>query len=313
MAPASSSARSGRRSPAGDRADPRHRRGRVAGPPGGARTGAPSRREPVACSRCAARSRAARAATARQRSSCRAAPSGRNGRTGCSAKPWPRTGRRRPRAPRRPPRGGCASRCGRGRWCAAAGSCFGSACGAPASTARSYGIRACQWHLTRAYRGSGAAARRVAPESRIQRLRCHSAEPSPQRCRRCGPRRGRDPRRARAAAKIAGCPLLPRTFPTDKRVDRLPVAAGSDAIVAWIGLDEGAARRLRLRALRGRADRDPLRRGLEAHRPRARALRLRRRVRRGPLPDPARRPHRGRPAPTATARAAGRPRRLPPL
>ena len=41
------------------------------------------------------------------------------------------------------------------------------------------------------------------------------------------------------AAKIAGCPLLPRTFPTNMRVDRLPVLQGSDAIVASIGLDEG--------------------------------------------------------------------------
>ena len=40
------------------------------------------------------------------------------------------------------------------------------------------------------------------------------------------------------AARIAGCPLLPRTFPTNQRVDRLPVLQGSDAIVASIGLDE---------------------------------------------------------------------------
>ena len=41
------------------------------------------------------------------------------------------------------------------------------------------------------------------------------------------------------AAEIGGCPLLPRTFPTNQRVDRLPVLAGSDAIVRSIGLDEG--------------------------------------------------------------------------
>jgi hypothetical protein len=41
------------------------------------------------------------------------------------------------------------------------------------------------------------------------------------------------------AAKVAGCPLLPRTFPTNQRVDRLPVLAGSDAIVRSIGLGEG--------------------------------------------------------------------------
>ena len=41
------------------------------------------------------------------------------------------------------------------------------------------------------------------------------------------------------AAKIAGCPLLPRTFPTSMRVDHLPTLPASDAIVASIGLDEG--------------------------------------------------------------------------
>jgi hypothetical protein len=41
------------------------------------------------------------------------------------------------------------------------------------------------------------------------------------------------------AASIAGCPLLPRAFPTNQRVDRLPVAQDSAAIVASIGLDTG--------------------------------------------------------------------------
>jgi hypothetical protein len=41
------------------------------------------------------------------------------------------------------------------------------------------------------------------------------------------------------AARIGGCRLLPREFPTNQRVDRLPVAANSDAIVRSIGLDEG--------------------------------------------------------------------------
>jgi hypothetical protein len=40
------------------------------------------------------------------------------------------------------------------------------------------------------------------------------------------------------AARIGGCRLLPRDFPTNQRVDRLPVAANSDAIVASIGLDD---------------------------------------------------------------------------
>jgi hypothetical protein len=41
------------------------------------------------------------------------------------------------------------------------------------------------------------------------------------------------------AARIGGCRLLPRDFPTNQRVDRLPVAANSGAVVASIGLDEG--------------------------------------------------------------------------
>src|SRR4051794_29173154 len=41
------------------------------------------------------------------------------------------------------------------------------------------------------------------------------------------------------ASSIAGCPLLPRTFPTNQRVDRLPVLPGSDAITASIGLGTG--------------------------------------------------------------------------
>ena len=37
------------------------------------------------------------------------------------------------------------------------------------------------------------------------------------------------------AATIAGCPLFPRSFSTNQRVDDLPVAPDSDAIVASIG------------------------------------------------------------------------------
>ena len=39
-------------------------------------------------------------------------------------------------------------------------------------------------------------------------------------------------------ASIAGCPLFPRSFSTNQRVDRLPVAPDSAAIVASIGADE---------------------------------------------------------------------------
>jgi hypothetical protein len=40
------------------------------------------------------------------------------------------------------------------------------------------------------------------------------------------------------AASIAGCPLMPRSFSTNQRVDRLPVAPDSGAIVASIGAGE---------------------------------------------------------------------------
>jgi hypothetical protein len=42
---------------------------------------------------------------------------------------------------------------------------------------------------------------------------------------------------AAAAAAIAGCPLFPSTWSTNQRVDALPVASGSAAIVRSIGLD----------------------------------------------------------------------------
>jgi hypothetical protein len=41
------------------------------------------------------------------------------------------------------------------------------------------------------------------------------------------------------AASVAGCPLLPRTFATNQRVDRLAALPGSDAVTASIGLDSG--------------------------------------------------------------------------
>src|ERR671923_2443501 len=43
---------------------------------------------------------------------------------------------------------------------------------------------------------------------------------------------------ALTAAALAGCPLFPADFPTNQRVDHLPVAANSDAIVRSIGLDD---------------------------------------------------------------------------
>src|SRR4051794_37572783 len=41
------------------------------------------------------------------------------------------------------------------------------------------------------------------------------------------------------SAALAGCPLFPADFSTNQRVDALPVAPDSDAIVRSIGLDDG--------------------------------------------------------------------------
>jgi hypothetical protein len=41
-----------------------------------------------------------------------------------------------------------------------------------------------------------------------------------------------------AAATLAGCPLFPADFPTNERIDHLPVAASSGAIMRSIGLDD---------------------------------------------------------------------------
>ena len=43
---------------------------------------------------------------------------------------------------------------------------------------------------------------------------------------------------ALASAALAGCPLFGPAFPTNQRVDTLPVASNSDAIVRSIGLDD---------------------------------------------------------------------------
>jgi hypothetical protein len=43
---------------------------------------------------------------------------------------------------------------------------------------------------------------------------------------------------ALTTAALAGCPLFPASFTTNQRVDHLPVAANSDAIVRSIGLDD---------------------------------------------------------------------------
>ena len=98
------------------------------------------------------------------------------------------------------------------------------------------------------------------------------------------------------------CPVFPATNVWNKRVDSLPVAANSDAIVRAIGVGDymhadfgsgkwdGGPIGIPITVVRG------------SHEALARALRLRGRVRPRPVPDPERRADRGRPAaPTATA------------
>ena len=57
------------------------------------------------------------------------------------------------------------------------------------------------------------------------------------------------------------CTVFPKNNPWNRRVDKLPVARNSAAVIASIGVDTGAARRLRLGPLGRLADRDPVRRG----------------------------------------------------
>ena len=116
------------------------------------------------------------------------------------------------------------------------------------------------------------------------------------------------------AARIAGCPLLPRTFPTNMRVDRLPVLQGSDAIVASIGLDEGLHADFGSGLYEGR----PIGIPYDVVSKRT----ARERVRFGyadesdkvRYPIPRERPHRGRPGRRRRPpRPAARPQRLPAL
>ena len=82
------------------------------------------------------------------------------------------------------------------------------------------------------------------------------------------------------------CPVFPKSNPWNQRVDTLPVAANSDEIVRSIGAGGERARRLRLRALGGRADRDPDHGRRQEAEEDSRLLRVRRRVRPRPVPDP---------------------------
>ena len=129
--------------------------------------------------------------------------------------------------------------------------------------------------------------------------------------RRCGPARGGRPRCAGAGATVGGCPLLPRAFPTNQRIDHLPTLPSSGAVVASIGLDEGLHADFGSGRYEGRPIGIPYDVVSGARRAPA-WLRLRGRVRPRAATDPARRPHRGRRRRRRRPpRAAGRPRRLP--
>ena len=110
---------------------------------------------------------------------------------------------------------------------------------------------------------------------------------------------------ALTAAALAGCPLFPADFTTNQRVDQLPVAASSDAIVRSIGLDDNVHADFGSGRWEGRPIGIPYT-VVSRRTKRSRELRLRRRERPGALPDPARRADRGRRRPPRPAR---RPRR----
>ena len=104
---------------------------------------------------------------------------------------------------------------------------------------------------TRVERTAGALPRRSDVKT--------SPPPSSHRLRRR--RRRRDRRLGDAAPRGAkACPVFPADNPWNRRVDTLPVAPGSAATVAVDRRDEDDARRLRLRALGRRPDRDPVHR-----------------------------------------------------
>ena len=115
----------------------------------------------------------------------------------------------------------------------------------------------------------------------------------------------------RPAAAGACVPGLPGHEPVEPARRQAAGRAQLGRIVAAIGADDTRARRLRLRALGGRADRDP-----DHGRPRhagevARPVRVRGRVGQGPVSDPGERRDRGRPRlGRRPARADRRPRPL---
>ena len=148
----------------------------------------------------------------------------------------------------------------------------------------------------------------------------HARRPDEARCRRVTtPRRLLPPLVCVAAALVLGgataralpVPGAPHCtiFPANNAVEPARrLAAGRRRLGAADRVDRAlhrAAPRLRLRPLRRRADRHPVRRRLEVDAAVARHVRLRRRVGQGPVSDPEDGAHRGR------QRVVGRPARAP--
>ena len=98
------------------------------------------------------------------------------------------------------------------------------------------------------------------------------------------------------------CPIFPRSSHWNKRVDKLPVHPNSDAIVSSIGAEDNVHPDFGSGLYEGAPIGIPYVTVSEGPAARAGLVRVRGRVRPGPVPDPAGRPDRGRPpAPTATA------------
>ena len=104
-----------------------------------------------------------------------------------------------------------------------------------------------------------------------------------------------------------GCPVFPRDNPWNQRVDRLPVARDSAALIRSIGADTGLHPDFGSGHVGGRADRDPDHGRRPGAAEGARLVRVRGRERQGPVSDPGERGDRGRQRPS---RADRRPRHL---
>ena len=124
-------------------------------------------------------------------------------------------------------------------------------------------------------------------------LRCHEARPRARRRRTPAGRRSAHALRPPTASR---CTIFPATNAWNARVDTLPVAASSAQMIAVDRRRRRSAPRLRLGALRRAADRHPVRRRVEETATLEGLVRLRRRVRSGPISGARDGAHRGRAA-----------------